>query len=52
MVFDENGEQLSEYQGNYDKVKQRIFANASPDTKYIHWFGEAAEPKTVSVEHW
>jgi hypothetical protein len=52
MVFDENGEQLSEYQGKYDDVKQRIFANASPDTVYVHWFGDASEPKIVPVQHW
>lgn len=52
MVFDENGEQLSEYQGDYDEVKYRILSNTSPDTRYIHWFDENSPPRTVSLEKW
>lgn len=52
MVFDENGEQLSEYQGKYKDVKYRILSNVSPDTKYIHWFDATADPQTVPLEKW
>ena len=33
-VCDENGEQLSEYQGHYDKVKDKILADAPPDAEF------------------
>jgi hypothetical protein len=52
MVFDENGEQMHEYQGKYNDVKYRILSCVSPDTKYIHWYDAAADPKTVSLEKW
>ena len=34
MVFDERGEQIPEYQGQYEKVKASILANALPGTVF------------------
>ena len=36
MVFDENGEQLPEYQGNYIKIKSLILKDAEPDATFSH----------------
>jgi hypothetical protein len=52
MVFDENGDQVSEYQGSYNNVKYRILSDVSPDTQYIHWYDAVADPKKVSLENW
>lgn len=52
MVFNENDEQLREYQGNYIDVKQRIIADASPGTRFAHWSDDAEEPQTVPLEYW
>jgi len=39
IVFDEHGEQLTYYQGEYDEVKEKILRDAPPDalfTKVVH----------------
>ncbi|MBA7610211.1 hypothetical protein ES703_17417 [subsurface metagenome] len=36
MVFDENGEQLPEYQGKYEEVKAKILARAPKSTRFFH----------------
>ena len=52
MVFDENGEQLPEFQGHYGDVKDKILANAPAGSVFNHWFGRAAEPERVTGETW
>ncbi len=52
MAFDTEGEQVPEYQGQYEAVKARILTDASPDVIFTHWFGLAAEPENVSRENW
>lgn len=52
MVFDENGEEIPEYQGVYDYVKDRIIADASEQSVFNHWFGYSAKPSIVSPECW
>ncbi len=52
MVFDEDGEQMPEYQGYYNDVKARILANAPAGSVFNHWFGHSPEPVTVSGETW
>jgi len=52
MVFDTAGEQVLEYQGQYENMKENILRDASPDTVFTHWFGLANEPKSVSREKW
>lgn len=39
-VCDEKGEQLPEYQGKYEDVKDKILADAPSDTEWNGWPGE------------
>ena len=52
MVFDERGEQLPEYQGHYDEVREAILADAPAGSVFNHWFGRALEPQAVPGESW
>lgn len=52
MVFDEEGEQIPWYQGDYDDVRERILADASPGSVLQHWFGRSPEPQVVPSEVW
>ena len=52
MVFDEQGEQIPEFQGRYEDVKDCIVVNAPEGTVYNHWFGHYLEPRAVSGETW
>jgi len=36
MVFDGQGEQIPEYQGQYLDVRNNILSNASPETVFSH----------------
>jgi hypothetical protein len=47
MVFDEHGEEIPEYQGNYDYVRDRIIANATEESVFNHWFGHCLKPHVV-----
>lgn len=52
MVFDKKGEQIPEYQGSYEKLKEEILQNASPDAFFAHGFSEVGEPIRVLREKW
>ena len=52
VVFDAEGEQIPEYQGQYEDVKERILRDAPDGTVFNHWFGYSLEPLTVSGESW
>ena len=52
MVFDDEGEQMPEYQGQYEDVKEKILVNASAGTVFNHWFGYSLKPEAVPVESW
>lgn len=52
MVFDEEGEQVSGYQGQYGDVKRHILQDAMPRTVFAHWFDYAAEQQIVPRERW
>ncbi len=52
MVFDAEGEQVPECQGQYEEVKGKILGEAPPDAEFTHWFGCAAVPETVYPEGW
>lgn len=52
MVFDNCGEQMTVYQGQYDKVRERIVNDAPLEAVFIDWFGSDAIPETVSREEW
>jgi hypothetical protein len=52
MVFDEDGEQIPEYQGHYRDVKAKILADAPAGSVFNHWFGHSLEPEKVTGEIW
>ena len=52
MVFDDNGEQIPEYQGQYEEVKDPILRDAPPETAFGHWLDYDTDIKTVSREEW
>jgi hypothetical protein len=52
MVFDENGEQIPEYQGHYGDVRSRILSDAPAGSVFNHWFNNTLEPENVAGEVW
>jgi len=52
MVFDKWGEQIPEYQGQYEKVKESVLADALPDTIFTLGFTDAGELREVPREEW
>lgn len=52
MVFDKNGEQIPEYQGQYGRVREGILKDAPPDTVFAHGFTDGGELQKVSREKW
>ena len=52
VVFDEEGEQVPEYQGSYEKVRGSILKNAPTYTVFAHGFTEDGELRKVSREKW
>jgi hypothetical protein len=52
LVFDEDDEQVPEYQGEYRQVKKRLLRDAPPETLFGHWFDCKTDVKTVSREEW
>jgi len=50
LVFDEKGKQMPQYQGRYDKVRDRILHDAPPDVVFGH--DEVRQLKPVSREEW
>ena len=52
LVFDTEGEQVPEYQGQYEDVKERILRSTSPGTVFKHWFGYSLEPEILPRTNW
>ncbi len=52
MVFDRRGEQLPEYQGHYEKVKESILSGALAETIFAVGFTSAGELREVPREEW
>ncbi len=52
MVFDENGEQIPEYQGRYEKVKHRVLRDAPSKAIFGRWLDFETDIQTVSREEW
>jgi len=52
MVFDRRGEQIPEYQGQYEDVKESILEDALPDTIFTLGFTDAGELLKVPREEW
>lgn len=52
MVFDHNGEQLPEYQGQYEVVKEGILRDAPADAAFAHSVSAAGALRKVPREAW
>jgi hypothetical protein len=52
MVFDENGEQMAEYQGFYKDVRDKILQDAPSGAVFNHWFGHSVKPLAVVTKKW
>jgi hypothetical protein len=52
IVFDAEGEQIPEYQGQYEDVKARILRDTASGTVFNHWFGHSLLPEAVPAENW
>ncbi len=52
IVFDQDDEQVPEYQGRYEEVKERILKDAPPEAMFGHWFDYETDVRTVSRDEW
>ena len=52
MVFDKEGEQIPEYQGQYEEVKESILKNAPSDAIFGHLPDYETELQRVSRNDW
>ena len=52
MVFDEEGEQIPEYQGHYEDVVESVLMDALPDAAFTHDLINANGLPRVSREEW
>ncbi len=52
LVFDEEGEQIPEYQGDYEEVKENILRDSPSTAVFAHWFNHADEPRSIFKEDW
>ena len=51
-VFDGKGEEIPEYQGQYEKVKSSILKDAPPSAEFGYAFDNETKLKTVLREKW
>jgi len=52
MAFDKKGQQIPEYQGQYEGVKEGILKDAPPDAVFSHGFWDDFELKIVPRGEW
>ena len=52
LVFDQQGEQIPEYQGQYEKVRLHILKDAPPGAVFSHALDGETKLKTVPREEW
>lgn len=52
LVFDEYGEQVPEYQGQYQEVKERVLKDAPLGAIFGRWLDYEDDIQTVSREEW
>ena len=52
MMFDNRGEQIPEYQGQCEDVKESILKDAPPDTIFALGFTDDGELHEVPREEW
>ena len=51
IVFDQDGEQIPEYQGHYDQVRDLILRDAPESAKFYHAVFNLSD-KPVAREEW
>lgn len=51
-VFDKKGEQIPEYQGRYEEVKESILKDAPPDTRFVFFPNYEPKLEIVPREEW
>ena len=52
LVFDDDEEQIPEYQGWYQQVREFILKDAPPDTVFGYWFNYESDITTLPREEW
>ena len=52
VVFDNEGEQIPEYQGKYEGVKERVLIDAPPEAVFAHWFDYETDIRAVLRKEW
>jgi len=52
LVFDGKGEQIPEYQGQYEKVKPHILKDAPPSAEFNYAFDNQTQIKVVPRKEW
>ncbi len=52
IVFDEMGEQVPEYYGQYEEVKESILENAPSNVVFRHLLNYQVNLKSVPREEW
>ncbi len=52
VVFDRSGEQIPEYQGQYEEVKEGILRDAPQEVVFTHGFTNLGELRRVSRDEW
>jgi len=52
LVFDDDEEQIQEYQGWYQQVRELILKDAPPDTVFGYWFNYESDIATLPREEW
>jgi len=52
LVFNDEGEQIPKYTGQYEEVKESILKDAPPDAIFAHGFTNSGELRKVTREEW
>ncbi len=52
MVFDKEGEQIPEYQGQYQEIKESILKNAPLNVVFAYFSDSEPELRKVPREEW
>ncbi len=52
LVFDDEGEQILKYTGQYEEVKESILKDAPPDAIFANGFTHYGELRKVTREEW
>ena len=52
VVFDKRGEQIPQYQGQYESVKDNVLRDAVPNTIFAHGLTDSSELQKISRETW